>query len=362
MQKILSLIFAVLTAFTMFSLPVNANQKDTIEDIAEPISPLVDFNEPPRPEIAYGIEAKSDGAVISFNKLSVYSAYPVFDNQPEESRLLLFPIAMSEWDDKLKISGIQANRDYIYAIYEGEEPDDINHITDVHFKTKMADVDLDIADSDSSKVKLSWTNDNYDVTYHIFRSSDGNAFNEIYETFNNTYTDSSVKSGKTYFYYITAASNANGEKVTSNTAETKTTVSYGLPSVSGKCKTWANYTAVTATGSPQYKLLHSDACYTDKETGIRMVGDCYCIALGSYYGTKIGTKYLITLSSGNSFKAILCDQKADRHTDANHQYAVNNQDIIEFYIERAYKPSRVDGDYGVLPQFGGSVVSIEKID
>ena len=118
---------------------------------------------------------------------------------------------------------------------------------------------------------------------------------------------------------------------------------------------------MTCKSTPQYKLLNSDECYTDPETGIRKVGDYYCIALGSYYGSKIGQKYIITLSSGKKFKAILCDQKSDRHTDENHQYAVKNQDIIEFYIDRAYKPAAVDGSYDVLPQFKGAVVSIEKI-
>ena len=44
-----------------------------------------------------------------------------------------------------------------------------------------------------------------------------------------------------------------------------------------------------------------------------MVDDCYCAALGSYYGSNIGQKYLIRLSSGKQFKIILCDQKSDKH-------------------------------------------------
>ena len=91
-----------------------------------------------------------------------------------------------------------------------------------------------------------------------------------------------------------------------------------------------------------------------------MIGDCYCVALGSYYGSTIGTKYRITFSTGKSINVILCDQKSDRHTDSNHQYAVKNEDIIEFYVQRSKIPSGVRGNYGNLEQFGGSVVSIEK--
>lgn len=73
----------------------------------------------------------------------------------------------------------------------------------------------------------------------------------------------------------------------------------GLPEVSGETKTYAYYTAVTAKGSPQYALLNSDECYTDEETGIRMIGDYYCVALGSFYGSTIGTRYRITFQQAN---------------------------------------------------------------
>ena len=133
-----------------------------------------------------------------------------------------------------------------------------------------------------------------------------------------------------------------------------------LPKVSGATKTYAYYTAVTAKGSPQYALLNSEECYTDEKTGIRMVDDYYCVALGSFYGSTIGTKYRITFSTGDSIKVILCDQKSDRHTDSNHQYAVKNCDIMEFYVEKGKIPSNVRGNYGNLEQFSGDIVKIER--
>ena len=160
---------------------------------------------------------------------------------------------------------------------------------------------------------------------------------------------------------LTAITEEGEQSEESEEFEVLTTEPVALPKVSGSCKTYAHYTAVTAKETAQYKLLNSDECYTDKETGIRMVDDCYCAALGSYYGSNIGQKYLIRLSSGKQFKIILCDQKSDKHTDENNQYAVQNCDVIEFYIDKNYKHPDVIGDYGVLPQFEGSIVSIEKI-
>lgn len=145
-------------------------------------------------------------------------------------------------------------------------------------------------------------------------------------------------------------------------------VNMGLPNVSGKCKTYAYYKAVTVKSSPAYAVLNSGTykgkkynTYTDEKTGIRMVDDCYCAALGTFYGTEKGTKYKITLSTGRSFKIILCDTKSNRHTDKNHQYARRNKDIVEFYVERGKIPKNVRGNYNALDQFKGSITKIEKI-
>lgn len=208
-------------------------------------------------------------------------------------------------------------------------------------------------------VKFEITNLSKIDQYEVYRN------NELVDTFdasNKYFTDDCLEANQSYEYKFRAVKNSNRKVTYSNYSETisiTTLNEYGLPNVSGQCKTYAYYTAVTATESPQYKLLNSDSCYTDKETGIRMIGDCYCIALGSYYGSTIGTKYKITLSSGQSFNAILCDQKANRHTDENNQYAVRNQDIIEFYVEGKNIPAQVNGSYDCI--FKGSVVSIEQL-
>lgn len=176
-------------------------------------------------------------------------------------------------------------------------------------------------------------------------------------------------------YHFAVASTASGEFLGDVTFETKETpkptyklVNMPLPSVSGRCKTYAYYKAVTVKSSPAYAVLNSGRAngrtyktYTDEKTGIRMVDDCYCAALGTFYGKEKGVKYKITLSTGKSFKIILCDSKADRHTDSKNQYAVRNKDVVEFYVEKGKIPKNVRGNYDVLDQFHGDIVKIEKI-
>jgi hypothetical protein len=212
---------------------------------------------------------------------------------------------------------------------------------------------------------ISWSSDTLYISYIICRYNViTDEYEEVGATSNTSYTIKNLTQNTSYDYAVKSAVNDTVLGTISFTTKKKPeikTVKMGLPSVSGSTKTYAYYTAVTAKSSPQYKLLNSDKCYTDDKTGIRMVDGYYCIALGSYYGSTIGTKYIITLSTGKSFKAILCDQKANRHTDSNNQYAVQNKDIVEFYVEKGKIPSNIRGDYGTLEQFKGSIVSIEKI-
>lgn len=215
---------------------------------------------------------------------------------------------------------------------------------------------IEIKEISGKSVVLQFSNENTEG-YELYRND------KLVANFNqNTYEDTDLQPETSYTYKVRSYKKIDNKKVYSDFSkevEVRTLSQYGLPDVSGECKTYAYYTAVTATGSPQYKLLNGPNCYTDTKTGIRMVDDCYCIALGSYYGSTIGTKYKIRLSSGQSFNAILCDQKSNRHTDENHQYAVKNKDIIEFYVQGGYIPSSVNGSYNTI--FSGSVVSIEQL-
>lgn len=361
--------------------PVKMLQKELVED-TEPLQLIS--------------TSTSTGCTIKFNKIGSYSIYQngivqkinksdlkEVNKKHSSGELVDEYVFMNgtTLGDQVEINDLKPATTYNFLAYKNQEPIPTSLIKEFSFNTKPEEITVEKDTKSTSVVKIKWNYANNAVKYEIYR--DGELLDTVED---NSYTDKGLKSSTTYKYQVKARyenDEIDSESKISDELEIKTDAlaisssssntgtftfrngvasgSMGLPSVSGECKTWANYQAVTMKSSPQYKLLNADNCYTDPATGIRMVDDCYCVALGSYYGSTIGQKYLIKLSSGNEFKAILCDQKSDRHTDANHQYAVNNKDIIEFYIDRRYKPAAVGGSYGSLPQFAGAVISIEKI-
>ena len=151
------------------------------------------------------------------------------------------------------------------------------------------------------------------------------------------------------------------ESITTTKESYETETNNGESSSSSSFGTFKSYTdyRCLSRSSAQWKL--QEQAYTD-ENGLRKIGDAYLVAMGSYYGTTLGTKYIVTLSSGNSFTVMLCDFKDNRHTDSNNQVCLSNGSVIEFYVESDKMPSivRQMGSVGALNQFSGSIVSIEK--
>lgn len=149
------------------------------------------------------------------------------------------------------------------------------------------------------------------------------------------------------------------EPQTEPQTENSSTGTQYCPSNFGTFKSYTDYRCLSRS-SPQWRL--QEQAYTD-ENGLRKIGNAYLVAMGSYYGTALGTKYIVTLSNGNSFTVMLCDGKADRHTDANNQVCLANGSVIEFYVEADKMPSIVRqlGSVGALEQFSGSIISIEKV-
>lgn len=168
----------------------------------------------------------------------------------------------------------------------------------------------------------------------------------------------------------------NGSHVLAEITEETTpiiTVTYnsmGVPNINSSFKTYMDYRTITDRTSPQYDFVRTWG-WTDGEGFLRANGerdlgisdDYYMIALGSYYGTEIGTKYKITTDAGNVFYGVLCDQKDDSHTNSTHQYAYNN-DIIEFVVDTRCLRNDVRkmGSANVYMPLNGSITSIERID
>lgn len=128
----------------------------------------------------------------------------------------------------------------------------------------------------------------------------------------------------------------------------------------GSFKTYMSYKLISNMTSDQFKLQQQ--AYTD-EYGFRRVGDAYCIALASAYGTEIGTRYYIVLETGVEFIGILSDCKQNIHTDSTNKYIEKNGNIIEWIVDtdKMDNLSKKMGDVSYAG-FEGGVVSIERIE
>lgn len=100
--------------------------------------------------------------------------------------------------------------------------------------------------------------------------------------------------------------------------------------------TFMDYHKTTNKTSRQYKLLNSEAAHTDVKTGIRMIDDRYCIALGSYYTHEIGQKVNLVFEDGTVVYCILGECKSDAHTDTTHRFHAVDGSVAEFVVDSEY--------------------------
>lgn len=123
-------------------------------------------------------------------------------------------------------------------------------------------------------------------------------------------------------------------------------------------KPYERYTAITKKSSAQYKLQQK--AYTG-DYGIRMVDGRYCVALGTGWATKIGTKLDIYMDTGQIIPVILGDAKRDEHCDPSHRIASAKREVIEFIVDGAAIPEKVKrtGNFDCI--FPGKVVKMEIV-
>ena len=124
-------------------------------------------------------------------------------------------------------------------------------------------------------------------------------------------------------------------------------------------KSYENYKKITNTSSAQYKLQQE--AYTGNY-GIRMVGDRYCVAMGSYWAKKIGTKLDVYLESGELIKVILGDNKQDQHTSHGRRVGANNKDVLEFIVDVDQIPQKVKNSGNFNCIFKGKVSSVMIVE
>lgn len=136
---------------------------------------------------------------------------------------------------------------------------------------------------------------------------------------------------------------------------------YTIPDNGGRFKSYTNYRLLSKS-SPQWNKIqcHKDA-YTD-ENGLRKVGNYYCVAMGSYYSSTLGDTFEIT-TEGGTFQVVLCDFKANQHTDSTNRYTAHNGCVIEFYVDMdsLNSTARQMGDISYADdKFSGRIINVTK--
>lgn len=129
-----------------------------------------------------------------------------------------------------------------------------------------------------------------------------------------------------------------------------------------------DFRTITDKSSKQYELQKE--CKTD-QNGLRRWNyedeSYYCVAMGSFYGTTIGTRFRVTLENNgekNTIYVVLADCKDDDHTDDTKRFIEKNGNIIEFLVSQRDLPtlSRKMGDVSYADDnLKGEIVKIEEI-
>lgn len=126
-----------------------------------------------------------------------------------------------------------------------------------------------------------------------------------------------------------------------------------------------DYRKITNISSAQWKLIHSDEIRVCSDGLLRDEDGFIGVAMGRYYQTSIGDRFIVTLDTGNKLKLISVDQKADCDTinGANHK---TDNSMVEFVIDvdkarNTYKIDIVMGNFNYSEEFHGNIVKIEKV-
>ena len=126
-------------------------------------------------------------------------------------------------------------------------------------------------------------------------------------------------------------------------------------------KSYMDYRCISDTSSKQYKLQKK--AKTDKKTGVRKVKGRYCIAVGSYFSKKVGTKLDLIMKNGKVVKCILADTKSNDDTYNKHRLCKNNNSIVEFVVDDSKIPRMVKlmGDMSYTKPFKSKIIKIRVI-
>ncbi len=122
-------------------------------------------------------------------------------------------------------------------------------------------------------------------------------------------------------------------------------------------KSYMDYRKITSKNSKQYQL-QANYAHTSPD-GYRMVGERYCIALGSYYTKSVGCYVDVVLENGIVIPCILGDCKANCDTLDNNSRGKDGG-VAEFIVDEKQLPPQVKkaGDCSNFYDWDSPVVEI----
>lgn len=103
---------------------------------------------------------------------------------------------------------------------------------------------------------------------------------------------------------------------------------------------YMDYRTITCEGTDQWNLQHDGWTSTDPNTGIRMRGGRYMIALGQTFGLT-GTKVNVYLQNGAFIPCVLGDSKEWCDTMDGEGVIGADSGTVEFIVEEEYLPDDV---------------------
>lgn len=101
-------------------------------------------------------------------------------------------------------------------------------------------------------------------------------------------------------------------------------------------KSYMDADTITNVRTKQYELKSE---YELLDNGLYVVNGRYCIAIGSYYTTIIGTRVDVVMKSGNVVGCIVAECKSDLHTDETNRQNPNGS-VIEFVVNTSTLPQK----------------------
>lgn len=124
-------------------------------------------------------------------------------------------------------------------------------------------------------------------------------------------------------------------------------------------KSYMDYRTITDRTTTQWRLQQTAKT---NEKGFRLIDNCYCVAMGSFYGA-LETKLRVYFDTGAVIDVIIAERKDDIHTNETNQFTLSNGCMLEFIVDTRLIDKTVLS-IGNISNWGmeGNIILIEKLE